>query len=186
MESAELLLAVLEEHSPGMLHGLIRAAHLCRGAARAMGLPAEQVERIALAARLHDIGKVAVPERILLKPGKLTAAEWELMRTHTEVGERILASAPSLSDLAGLVRSHHERFDGSGYPDGLSGEEIPLGGRIMAVADAFEAMMRARPYSDAVTVAEALQELRRCAGTQFDPAAVEAVCDQFDERGELR
>jgi len=106
-----------------------------------------------------------------------------VVRTHTEAGERILSAAPALADLAGLVRSHHERFDGSGYPDGLSGVDIPLGARIMAVADAFVAMMHKRPYSDTITVFEALAELRRCAGSQFDPEAVEAICAQFDAHG---
>ncbi len=137
------------------------------------------VLRVELAARLHDVGKLAIPEAILLKPGPLDADEWEVMRTHAEIGARIVASAPSLAHTADLIRSHHERYDGRGYPDGLAGEEIPLPTAIVSVCAAFVAMMRHRPYSDAITVSEALAELRRCAGTQFHPVVVEAFCAGF-------
>jgi response regulator RpfG family c-di-GMP phosphodiesterase len=175
-ECLGLLLKVLNEHDPGVLEDLTRMGHLAGDTATALGLDAREVERIELAARLHDVGKVAIPDSILSKPGALDAEEWEVMRTHPEIGARIVASAPSLAHIADLIRSHHERYDGQGYPDGLSGDEIPVSAAIIGVCAAFVAMMRHRPYSDAITVAEALAELRRCAGTQFDPRVVESFC----------
>lgn len=135
---------------------------------------AERQDLLA-AARLHDIGKAAVPSEILNKPGPLNEAEWELVRTHTVVGERILASVPELEGIARLVRHSHERWDGGGYPDGLAGEAIPLGSRIISCADAFHAIRTDRPYQAGRLPATALVELRRNAGTQFDPAVVAAL-----------
>ena len=126
------------------------------------------------AAELHDVGKVAVPDAILSKPGPLSEAEWGYMREHTIVGDRILSAAPALEGVAKLVRASHERFDGRGYPDQLRGEEIPLGARIVTVCDAFHAMTSDRPYRPALAVQDALDELHRCAGRQFDPAVVRA------------
>lgn len=130
------------------------------------------VRAVRQGAELHDIGKLAVPDAILNKPGPLDEEEWTFMRRHTLVGERILAAAPALADVARLVRSSHERFDGSGYPDHLVGESIPLGARVIAVCDAWDAMTTDRPYRRAMEHAEALAELERCSGTQFDPAVV--------------
>ena len=130
-----------------------------------------------LAARLHDVGKLAIPDAILTKAGPLDADEWAIMRTHAEIGQRIVAAAPSLAHIAKLVRSHHERYDGFGYPDRLAGKDIPIGASIIAVCAAFVAMMRHRPFSDAITVAEALAEVRRCSGSQFDPQVVEVFCE---------
>ena len=178
-ESLGLLLKVLNEHDPGVLEDLNRMGHLAGDTAAALELDPREVERVELAASLHDVGKLAIPDSILAKPGALDEQEWEVMRTHPEVGARIVASAPSLAHIADLIRSHHERYDGAGYPDGLSGEEIPVSAAIIAVCAAFVAMMRHRPYSDAITVEEALAELRRCAGTQFDPRVVEAFCRMF-------
>jgi response regulator RpfG family c-di-GMP phosphodiesterase len=178
-ECLGLLLKVLNEHDPGVLEDLNRMGHLAADTARAVGLDEREVERVELAARLHDVGKLAIPDTILGKPGALDAAEWELMRTHPEIGARIVASAPSLAHIADLIRSHHERHDGGGYPDGLAGEEIPVSAAIIAVCAAFVAMMRHRPYSDAITVSEALAELHRCAGTQFHPGVVAAFCRMF-------
>jgi two-component system cell cycle response regulator len=138
------------------------------------------VARIQLAAQLHEIGRVAIPDAILEKAGSLNAEEREIVQCHTAIGERIIAAAPSLADVAALVRSHHERFDGSGYPDGLAGERIPIGACVIAVCDAFGAMMHQRPYSDAITVAEALAEARRCSGTQFHPRVVEVFCELIE------
>ena len=120
---------------------------------------------------------------ILNKPGPLDAEEWEFMRRHTVIGERILIAAPSLAHTAALVRSSHERHDGTGYPDGLSGEEIPLGASIIAVCDAFEAMTAERPYSAAISIADALSELRRCSGSQFQPRVVTAFCELIERPG---
>jgi two-component system cell cycle response regulator len=175
-ESVGLLLKILAERAPDVLEDYNRVAHLATAAAEALGLPAAEVERVELAARLHDVGKLAIPDTILTKAGPLDGEEWAVMRTHSEIGQRILAAAPSLAHAAKLVRSQHERYDGRGYPDRLAGEEILIGARIIAVSAAFVAMMRQRPFSDAITVAEALSELERCAGTQFDPQVVELFC----------
>jgi two-component system, cell cycle response regulator len=181
-ESIAVLLEVLSERSHGLVHDSVRASELARETARRFELSEDEVAGIALAARLHDIGKVAIPDAILNKPGTLTRREWALMRTHTEIGARIIGAAPSLVAVAALVRSHHERFDGGGYPDGLAGEDIPLGSCIIAVCDAFVAMMRQRPYIDAITVVEALSELKRCSGTQFHPSAVDAFLEAFHDK----
>jgi HD-GYP domain-containing protein (c-di-GMP phosphodiesterase class II) len=175
-ESLCLLLKVLNEHNPGVLEDLNRVAHLATATARSLGLSEYEVERVELAGRLHDVGKLGIPEAILTKPGPLDGKEWAIMRTHAEIGERILAAAPSLAHVAELVRSHHERYDGLGYPDRLAGDDTPVGARIIAVCAAFVAMMRHRPFSDAITVSEALAELRRCAGSQFDPRVVDVFC----------
>jgi HD-GYP domain-containing protein (c-di-GMP phosphodiesterase class II) len=134
----------------------------------------EELDVLARAAELHDVGKIAIPDAILTKPGPLDAEEWRFMSRHTILGERILTAAAALRPVARLVRSSHERFDGNGYPDGLCGEGIPLGARIIFVCDAFDAMTSDRSYSAAIPVADALAELRACAGTQFDPRVVDA------------
>jgi diguanylate cyclase (GGDEF)-like protein len=142
---------------------------------RAIDLSRDELGALARAAELHDVGKMAIPDELLVKTGSLDEDEWEFIRQHTILGERILSAAPSLAPLAAIVRSTHERWDGKGYPDGLEGEEIPLAARIISVCDAYEAMIRARPYAESKTPDEALDELRRCAGTQFDPRIVETL-----------
>ena len=175
-ESVGLLLKVLNECEPGVLEDLNRVAHLASATAEVLALGDAEVERVELAARLHDVGKVAIPDAILNKPGRLDADEWAVMRTHAEIGERIVRSAPSIEHVAELIRSHHEHFDGGGYPDGFAGEQIPFGASIVAVCAAFVAMMRHRPFSDAITVEEALNELVRCSGSQFEPRVVDPFC----------
>lgn len=150
--------------------------------ARRLGLDDTEVRRIARAAELRDIGKIAVPEEILHKPGRLDDDELRIVRQHTVIGERILRVAPALSELAPLVRASHERFDGDGYPDGLRGEEIPLGGRIVAVCDAYHAMVHRAAHHEARAPLEALRELRNGAGTQFDPRVVSAFGVALRER----
>jgi diguanylate cyclase (GGDEF)-like protein len=135
----------------------------------------ETLRAIEVAGRLHDIGKMAISDQILHKPGPLTAAEWEQMRLHTVIGERIIATAPSLVEAARLVRFSHERYDGGGYPDGLVAEQIPLGARIIFACDAFDSMISDRSYRPALSEAEACAELERNAGTQFDPRVVRAL-----------
>ena len=153
----------------------VEVVELSRRIAVALGLQSDEVRIVELAARLHDIGKVAVPDAILLKPSRLTPEEWALIRRHPGVGADVLLQMPSLEALAPIVRGHHERFAGAGYPDGLIGEAIPFGARIVAVADAFAAMTSDRPYQNRVSESEALRELDRCAGDQFDPAVVAAL-----------
>ena len=145
--------------------------------ARTIGLDDEAVEMIIRAGDLHDVGKLGIPDEIISKPGPLTDSEWQFMRQHTVMGERIIAAAgPSLERIAPLVRASHERWDGKGYPDGLAGEQIPLGARIITICDSFRAMLSARPYKESMALEQALAELRRCAGSQFDPDLVEVFC----------
>jgi diguanylate cyclase (GGDEF)-like protein len=168
----EVLLQVLREREPDLHQHLHGVASMAREVARAFGLPAEELDTIVRAAELHDVGKVAVPDAILHKPARLEPAERRVIERHSEVGERILAVDPSLRPVARLVRASHERWDGRGYPDGLAGEEIPLGARIVAVCDAFDAMTTDRPYQAGIDADSALEEVVRNAGTQFDPAVV--------------
>ena len=173
-QSKDVLLRAVHERSPNLgVHGG-EVAELAELTARRLGLELEEVRAVRQGAELHDIGKLAVPDAILSKPGALDASEWEFMRRHTIIGERILAAAPALLDVARLVRSSHERYDGDGYPDRLAGDEIPLGSRVIAVCDAWDAMVTDRPYRRAMSRAEALAELERCAGDQFDPEVVRA------------
>jgi len=173
-QSKDVLLRALAERYPDLGEHLDGVAEQAEALAEALGVPEREGEMIAHAAQLHDVGKVAIPEAILLKPGPLDDKEWSFMRTHTIIGERIIAAAPALSRVAQLVRSSHERWDGGGYPDGLAGEAIPLGSRIIAACDSFDAMVTDRPYSAALNFEEAIRELKRCAGSQFDPAVVAA------------
>jgi two-component system cell cycle response regulator len=176
-EGLYVLLKVLNERTPGVLDDLNKVARLATATAEAMGLSDEEVERVDLAGRVHNVGNLAIPDAILNKPGALFNEEFEIMCTHAEIGARIVAAAPSLAHVAPLVRSHHERYDGRGYPDGLAGEKIPIGARIIAVCAAFVAMMRQRPFSDAITVEEAIAEIRKHSGSQFDPNVAQAFCE---------
>jgi HD-GYP domain-containing protein (c-di-GMP phosphodiesterase class II) len=178
-QSRDVLLSALTERNPELGGHLTMVAELAERTARHLDLPREDVDTVREAAELHDVGKVAIPENILRKAGPLTDEEWGFVRRHTLAGERILSAAPALSQVARLVRSSHERWDGTGYPDALAGEAIPLGARIVAVADAFDAMTSDRPYRRAVSPAQALGELRRCAGSQFDATVVEAFCAAY-------
>jgi HD-GYP domain-containing protein (c-di-GMP phosphodiesterase class II) len=141
---------------------------------RELGLGTRELLEVRRAAALHDIGKVAIPDAILHAPRALTEDEWEYMRQHTIIGERIIAAAPELRGVGKIVRSSHERWDGAGYPYRLAGESIPLGSRIVAVCDAFDAMVTDRAYRLGRSPQEALEELERCAGKQFDPIVVGA------------
>jgi two-component system, cell cycle response regulator len=174
-QSKDVLLRALAERHPELgTHA--ETVALAADTAEALGLPADEVEQVRHASELHDVGKVAIPDAILGKPGPLTAEEWEFVHRHPVIGERIILAAPALARVAALVRASHERWDGAGYPDGLASEQIPIGARIVAVADAFAAMTAGRPYRARRTAAEALDELRRHAGTQFDPVVVDGWC----------
>jgi two-component system cell cycle response regulator len=175
-QSRDVLLRTLSERRPDLHVRLRDVGELALAVGRELHMGPEGLDEVARAAELHDVGKIAVPDAILDKPGPLDPVEWSFMRRHPLIGERILLAAPALRPVARLVRSSHERWDGSGYPDGLSGDEIPLGARVVAVCDAFNAMTTDRPYRETVSEHDAIEELRACAGTQFDPMVVEAFC----------
>ncbi len=182
-QTRDILMQVLHEREPELGTHMMDVARLARGVGARMALLAEELDEVVRAAELHDIGKMAIPDEILHKPAALDDQEWEFIRQHTVVGERILEAAPSLLPVAKLVRASHERWDGSGYPDQLAGEGIPLGARIVSACDAFDAMITARPYRGAMQAEEALGELRENSGTQFDPDVVEAVCQEVHTNG---
>jgi len=179
-QTSDALLQVLRECQPSLNGHLDEVALLAQGLGNHLGLRPAAIDELTRAAQLHDIGKVAVPSDILGKEGPLDENEWRFMRQHTLAGDRILSAAPALGPVAGLVRASHERFDGTGYPDGLAGEAIPYAARIIAVCDAYHAMTADRPYSAAREPAEAIEELRACAGGQFDPKVVEAFVELLE------
>jgi HD-GYP domain-containing protein (c-di-GMP phosphodiesterase class II) len=168
-----VLLRILSERNHDLGVHLDEVTGLAEAVAQRIGLPDEELAPLLQAASLHDVGKAAIPDGILDKEGPLDDEEWEFMRRHTVIGERILSAAPALLPASRLVRASHERFDGKGYPDALAGAAIPLGSRIIAVCDAYDAMVSDRPYRTSLGSGQALAELRRCAGAQFDPEVVE-------------
>jgi two-component system cell cycle response regulator len=174
-QSRDVLLQVLSERHPSISNHVDGVAELTVAVARSLGVDEAEIPELHRAAKLHDIGKLAVPDAILHKPGPLDEAEWEFMQSHVLIGERILAAAPALFDVAAVVRSSHENFDGTGYPDGLAGEAIPIGSRIIAACDALDAMLTHREYRKARDLADALAELESQAGTQFDPRVIAAL-----------
>ena len=175
LETVERLARAIEYREDATGEHTHRVGQWSAALARAVGLPQANVSEIRLAAPLHDVGKIAIPDRILLKPGRLAAQEWKVMKSHTTVGAKIVAGSrySLLLTAEAIALNHHERWDGRGYPRGLLGEAIPLPARIVAVADAFDAMTHARPYREPYSEDKALAELRRCAGLQFDPTCVE-------------
>jgi two-component system, cell cycle response regulator len=174
----DVLLQVIAEQSASLDEHLERVSRLAAEIAEALGEPEHEVRMICTAAKLHDVGKTAIPAAILDKAGPLNTQEWVFMHRHPLIGERIVLAAPALASTAPLIRSSHERIDGHGYPDGLVGGDIPLGSRIIAVCDAFDAMTSDRSYRTAMSEAAALQELAANAGSQFDGRVVAA----FDQR----
>ena len=182
----EVLVRTMHAKQPELDEHSSNVAELATRVARRLGLRGEDLDEIARAAELHDIGKLGIPDAILNKSSRLTDGEWEFIYQHTILGERILHGAPALRPVARLVRASHERWDGAGYPDRLRGEEIPLGARIVSVCDAYEAMTADRSYRDAVPHELACEELLRSSGTQFDPAVVEAFLAEIESAGEAR
>ena len=178
MASSLISLVDLRDHYTGG-HSA-RVARYVRDTAIQMSLGDDDVEDIVLAALLHDIGTIGVPDRVLLSTGKLIDEEFQFIRKHSEWGWMALRSVDGFLYASLLVLHHHERFDGEGYPAGLKDTEIPLGSRLIAVADSFDALTSDRPYRPARTPLEAVQELLRCAGTQFDPHVVNAFCASLD------
>jgi two-component system, cell cycle response regulator len=168
-EWRDVLLGLLRERDPELDTHVQQVAHLAQRLGRELGLSADELKKLVAAAELHDVGKAAIPEAILDKPAALDAQERSYIERHTTIGERIIASAPTGRPVAAIVRATHERYDGQGYPDGLAGEQIPLAARVIAICDAYEAMTSTRSYRAALPREEALAELRRCAGSQFDP-----------------
>jgi diguanylate cyclase (GGDEF)-like protein len=184
-QSSDVLMRALAERHPDLGEHHDGVAELVEEVGRRLGIDAQELADLRHAASLHDIGKVAIPDAIITKPGPLTDEEWVFIRRHTLIGERILSAAPALGAAAQLVRSSHEAWDGSGYPDALAGVEIPLGSRIIAVCDSFDAMISNRPYAACKTIDDALAELRRCAGTQFDPSIVPVFEQVLADRAKL-
>jgi len=176
-----LAVATLEVSDLGTAEHSDDVLTLCEALGRELELDETSLRHVAAGAQLHDVGKVAVPSVILNKPGPLTQDEWAVVREHTVIGERILRSVPEMAEVATIVRHSHEHFDGSGYPDGLEGEQIPLASRIILCADAYHAIRSDRPYRAGRPAAEALAEISDCAGTQFDPRVVGALVAVADE-----
>jgi diguanylate cyclase (GGDEF)-like protein len=176
----DVLMQVLAERTPDLRSHVYGVGQLVRDLGRDFGLDADQLDELLRAAELHDVGKLGIPDAILDKPGPLNDDEWQRMREHSAIGERILNADPAMQPVARLVRAGHERWDGTGYPDGLAGRAIPLGARIIAACDALDAMTSDRCYQSARSLPEALEELRRCAGTQFDPDVVTALCARLE------
>ncbi|RMG61587.1 MAG: HD domain-containing protein, partial [Deltaproteobacteria bacterium] len=177
----ESLILIVEAKDPYTYGHSRRVSNLAVRIARKMGLPEPDVETLRLAANLHDIGKISVPEEILNKPGKLDEDEWLYVRRHTLIGDEVLRPLKFLDEAREIIKYHHERYDGSGYPEGLKGEEIPLLTRIMTVADAYDAMSSVRAYRKPLAPEEVRDELLKNAGKQFDPKVVRALIEILDE-----
>jgi diguanylate cyclase (GGDEF)-like protein len=173
-QTRDVLLAMLAARDSELSEHVSDVALVAQRVGVELGLGPEALQELGQAAELHDIGKIAIPDSIIGKPGPLDEEEWEFMRRHTVIGERILNAAPALARVAQIVRATHERWDGSGYPDGIVAENILLPARIISVCDAYHAMTSSRPYGTVATPTAAIKELRRCAGTQFDPRVVDA------------
>jgi HD-GYP domain-containing protein (c-di-GMP phosphodiesterase class II) len=178
--AVEALAMLVDRRDAGTSRHSGRVAELAYATALELGCDRRFAEDVYLAGRLHDIGKVAVPDSILRKQTALTEEEWKLIRLHPSIGADVVSHITGLARLAPIIRGHHERYDGGGYPDGLCGEEIPFGARIVAVADAFDAMISDRAYRQPMTVEEARRRLRECAGTQLDAEAVAALDRHLD------
>jgi two-component system, cell cycle response regulator len=178
-QTRDVLLEVLRTHQRERRTSGRNVAQLAVAVGRRLELTPEQLDETARAAELQDIGKLAIHEAILRKRSRLDDSEWRVVQRHPVAGERIVASAPALAPVAKLVRSSYERYDGGGYPDGLAGDDIPLGARIIAVCVAFDAMTTQRAYRRAISPRDAMAELRRCSGAQFDPRVVEAFGEEI-------
>ncbi|HVL91291.1 MAG TPA: HD-GYP domain-containing protein [Actinomycetota bacterium] len=182
-ELTEALASVVDARDLYLFRHSHQASAYSERIARRLALPEDQVRLVRQGALLHDIGKVGIPEAILRKPGPLSEAERSIMNRHAAIGASIVARTSELTPVAAIIRAHHERFDGRGYPDGLAGDEIPVGARILSVLEAFDAMISDRPYRAAMSVEDALAEIGRCSGSQFDPRVVRAFLSLVEEEG---
>ncbi len=176
-ETLEALLATLNSRNPEACEHARRVAELSVRLARLLGASEREVWDLERGALLHDIGKIAMPDSVMLKPGKLSAEEREVVRTHPQIGHDIVAGVPALRAAADIVLCSHERYDGAGYPRAIAAADIPLGARIVAVADTFDALTSARVYRPAMPREVAMEEMQRCAGSQFDPDVVRALVE---------
>lgn len=181
--SIHALTVALHERDPHTRQHCDRVAELSQALGRACGVPAREMYALGLSARFHDIGKIGVPDRVLLKPGDLTAEEWALMKAHSGQGERIFRGTEldCAEEVATIIRHHHEAYDGSGYPDGLRGERIPLASRVLQVADAYDAIGTARPYHRSRDHRETVRIMRSERGTKFDPAILDFFLGFIDQ-----
>ena len=184
VEAAQILVESLEARDPYMGDHLRAVSRLALRVGSKMSLPSDQLDVLSLGALLHDVGKIGVPDRILQKPGRLTEDEYQIIKRHPVLGARMLASVRELAPTVPAVRHHHERFDGKGYPEGLGGENIPLAARIISVVDAFDSMVRERPYGYGIPRGTALEEIENNSGTQFDPQVVGALLEVVWELGD--
>jgi HD-GYP domain-containing protein (c-di-GMP phosphodiesterase class II) len=180
------LLDLAEFSAPDVAAHMARTARLATALVKDLALGEPLARTVVLTARLHDIGKLGIPPRLLEKPAPLTDIEFRKMREHSVIGQQMLVRRAELRSIGPLVRATHERWDGTGYPDRLRGPAIPIAARIVAVCDAFDAMTRPRAYSAAMPIGAAMDELRDCAGTQFDPGVVEAFCELIEGRFDQR
>ncbi len=182
LESLKAIISSLEEKD-SYTHGhSLRVAEYSVLLAEAIGLSEAEIQEVELSALLHDIGKIGIPDNVLMKPARLSKAEFEIMKSHPVRSARILEKITPLKNLIPGIKFHHERYDGLGYPEGLKGDEIPLYGRIILIADTFDAMTSTRPYRLALDKEVAFAELRSCSGTQFDPKLVEAFISAHSKR----
>jgi HD-GYP domain-containing protein (c-di-GMP phosphodiesterase class II) len=177
LEAVRALIRPLESRDPLIGDHLKAVSSLASLIGSKMSLPPEGLDALALAALLHDVGKIGVPDQILQKPGRLTDEEYAVIKRHPEMGAEMLAPIEELATAVPVARYHHERFDGRGYPDGLRGEEIPLAARVISVADAFDTMTRHRPYGYAISREAAVKEIEKSSGTQFDPLVIRALLE---------
>lgn len=167
---------------------IIRVSHICKLLAKGLGMNDEEADLVLHASPMHDVGKIGIPDDVLLKPGKLDADEWEMIKTHTTIGAGIIGDHPSelLKAARIIALTHHEKWDGSGYPDAKEGEAIHIYGRIVAIADVFDALTSKRPYKDAWPIEKAIEEISDCSGKHFDPECVSVFLDSTSEVMEIR
>jgi putative nucleotidyltransferase with HDIG domain len=183
VETARALIEPLETRDPYIGDHVRAVSRLALPIGLKMSVPSDQLDALTLGALLHDVGKIGVPDRILQKPGPLTDEEYRIIKRHPVLGATMLAAVRELAPVVPAVKHHHERFDGKGYPERLRGEDIPLAARIIAVVDAFDSMVRERPYGYGISQETALEEIERNAGTQFDPRVVRALLEVIWELG---